>query len=93
MGQLDGGHIIYAIFGGQARHISRLVVGILVVMGFSFPAGFCGPLFWLTTLRQPTILDQQSPLDRNSRLIACLALVIFVLCFMPVPISLGPFSE
>ena len=62
-------------------------------MGFFFPGWFLWAAPRLTTLRQPTILDQQSPLDRNSRLIACLALVIFVLCFMPVPISLGPFSE
>ena len=94
MGQLDGGHIVYAIFGPQARYISRIVVGILLVMGFFFPGWFLwAALGWLTTLRQPTILDQQAPLDRHSRLTAALALVIFVLCFMPVPISLGPFGE
>jgi membrane-associated protease RseP (regulator of RpoE activity) len=94
MGQLDGGHIIYALFGVQARHISRIVVGVLLVMGFFFPGWFLwAALGWLTTLRQPTIIDQHRPLDRNSRLIAGLSLVIFVLCFMPVPISLGPFSE
>jgi membrane-associated protease RseP (regulator of RpoE activity) len=94
MGQLDGGHIVYAIFGPQARYISRIVVGILLVMGFFFPGWFLwAALGWLTTLRQPTILDQQAPLDRQSRLTAALALVIFVLCFMPVPISLGPFGE
>jgi membrane-associated protease RseP (regulator of RpoE activity) len=93
MGQLDGGHIVYAIFGARARHISRVVIGMLLVLGFFFPGWFLwAVLGWLTTLRQPTILDQQTPLDRNSRLIAGLALVIFILCFMPVPISLGPFG-
>jgi membrane-associated protease RseP (regulator of RpoE activity) len=94
IGQLDGGHIVYAIFGPQARYISRIVIGILLVMGFFFPGWFLwAALGWLTTLRQPTILDQQAPLDRHSRLTAALALVIFVLCFMPVPISLGPLGE
>jgi membrane-associated protease RseP (regulator of RpoE activity) len=95
IGQLDGGHIIYAIIGTRARYISRIVVGILLIMGlFLFSGWFLwAALGWLTTLRQPTILDQHTPLDRHSRLTAALALVIFVLCFMPVPISLGPFGK
>jgi len=94
MGQLDGGHIVYAIFGPQARYVSRVVIGILLVLGFFFPGWFLwAALGWLTTLRQPTILDQHNPLNRNSRLIAGLSLVIFVLCFMPVPLSFGPFNQ
>jgi membrane-associated protease RseP (regulator of RpoE activity) len=94
VGQLDGGHIVYAIAGPYARYISRAVIGALLIMGFFFPGWFLWAfLGWITTLRQPTILDQEAPLNRCSRAIAGLALVIFVLCFMPVPLSLGNVGE
>jgi membrane-associated protease RseP (regulator of RpoE activity) len=90
IGQLDGGHIVYAIAGPYARYISRAVICTLLIMGFFFPGWFLWAfLGWITTLRQPTILDQEVPLNRRSRAIAGLALVIFVLCFMPVPLSIG----
>jgi len=94
VGQLDGGHIVYAIAGPYARYISRAVIGALLIMGFFFPGWFLWAfLGWITTLRQPTILDQETPLNRCSRAIAGLALVIFVLCFMPVPLSLGNIGD
>jgi membrane-associated protease RseP (regulator of RpoE activity) len=94
IGQLDGGHIVYAIVGRQARYVSRAVIGGLLLMGFLFFSGWFlwAMIGWATSLRQPVILDQQSPLSRRSRAIAGIALVIFVLCFMPVPISIGNFT-
>lgn len=94
MGQLDGGHIVYAIFGRRARYVSRAVIAILLVMGvYFFPGWFVWAFFgWLTSLRQPTIIDQHLPLSRRSRATAAVALLIFILCFMPEPISLGEFS-
>jgi membrane-associated protease RseP (regulator of RpoE activity) len=92
IGQLDGGHIVYAIAGRHARYVSWAVIGALLTMGFLlnylgwFLWAFLG---WLTSRRQPVILDPYVPLSQYSRVIAGLALVIFVLCFMPVPISIG----
>jgi hypothetical protein len=37
-------------------------------------------------------VDTQSPLDRRSLMIAGIALAIFILCFMPIPISLQAFA-
>ncbi len=93
IGQLDGGHILYALAGRPARHISRLVIAALLIMGFFvFPGWFLwAVLGWLTSLRQPLILDQHAPLDRRSLTLAAVSLIIFVLCFMPEPISFGPF--
>jgi hypothetical protein len=42
---------------------------------------------WLTGRRQPLILNPYDTLTRRSRAIAALALVIFVVCFMPVPVE------
>jgi len=38
-------------------------------------------------LRHPTVVDEGTPLDPNRRIVAIIALVIFVLCFTPVPIQ------
>ena len=89
MGQLDGGHIVYAIIGPYARYISWAVVCTLLVLGFFFLGWFLwAVLGWLTSLRPQVVVDTQSPLDRRSLIIAAIALAIFILCFMPVPISL-----
>ena len=90
IGQLDGGHIVHAVLGHRARYVSRVVVAILLVLGvFLFSGWFLwAGLGWLTSLRQPVILDPQAPLNRGSRVMAWVALAIFILCFMPEPISI-----
>ncbi len=89
IGQLDGGHILYALLGRQARYISWAVIGALLALGLLAWPGWILWAFlgWLSGRRQPTVLDQQAPLSRYSRVIAGIALAIFVLCFMPIPIQ------
>lgn len=89
IGQLDGGHILYALLGRQARYISWAVIGALLVLGLLAWPGWILWAFlgWLSGRRQPTVLDQQAPLSRSSQVIAGIALAIFVLCFMPIPIQ------
>lgn len=90
MGQLDGGHITYAIAGPYARYVSWVVVCMLLVLGFFFLGWFLwAVLGWFTSRRPQVVLDPQAPLDRRSFMIAGIALAIFVLCFMPIPISIG----
>lgn len=90
MGQLDGGHIVHAIIGPYARYISWLVVCTLLVLGFFFLGWFLWAILgWVTSLRPQVILDAHSPLDRRSLVIAGIALAIFILCFIPIPISLN----
>lgn len=89
IGQLDGGHIVYALLGRQARYISWTVIGTLLVLGLAWPGWILWAfLGWLSGRRQPSVLDQHDPLSRYSRVIAGIALAIFILCFMPVPITL-----
>ena len=97
IGQLDGGHIIYALLGRQARYVSWAVIGALLVLGvlgLAWPGwGWPGWILWaflgwLSGRRQPTVLDRYAPLSRSSRVFAGIALAIFILCFMPVPITL-----
>ncbi len=89
MGQLDGGHIVYAILGPYSRYISWAVVCALLVLGFFFLGWFLWAfLGWLTSRRPQVVMDTHSPLDRRSLIVAGIAGAIFILCFMPVPITI-----
>ncbi|HEX6900819.1 MAG TPA: site-2 protease family protein [Thermoanaerobaculia bacterium] len=89
LGQLDGGHILYAALGrGQRRLALPLWLG-LALMGFYWS----GWLIWCLVvlvigLYHPPVYDESEPLDAKRRWLALLALVIFVLSFMPVPLDI-----
>ena len=91
IGQLDGGHIAYALFGRQwHRLLSYLVLPVLFVLGVK---GWEGWLIWCVLslfvmgTKHPPTLDDHLPLDKNRQLIGGLALVIFILTFTPVPFT------
>ncbi len=86
IGQLDGGHILYAFVGERHRRLSRVFVLLLVPVGLKF---WWGWLFWAAVLfflgsRHPAIYDEY-PLGSARRRLGLLALLIFVLSFMPNP--------
>ncbi len=86
IGQLDGGHILYAFVGERHRNLSRVFVLLLVPVGLMF---WWGWLFWAAVLfflgsRHPAIYDQD-PLGAARRRLGALALLIFFLSFMPNP--------
>lgn len=87
IGQLDGGHIIYALFGERHRKLSRFFVLGLLPLGYYW----LGWVLWATVLffigmRHPAIWDP-IPLDRGRRSLAVAALAIFILCFTPSPFT------
>jgi membrane-associated protease RseP (regulator of RpoE activity) len=89
-GQLDGGHILYSVASERHRRVSLGVILALVPLGFTF---WWGWLFWASLLmligfRHPPLLNRWEPLDRNRLIWAGIALLIFVLCFMPAPFIL-----
>jgi membrane-associated protease RseP (regulator of RpoE activity) len=89
IGQLDGGHITYALFGRRHKMISIIAVLGLAVLGV---VGWPGWLVWgilgaMLGLRHPPVIDQSVPLNRRQRVIAWASVVIFVLTFTPVPFS------
>ena len=89
--QLDGGHIIYSISPERHQRISLLVAIILIGMGIYYWHGWG---FWGIALmvlsfrfRHPALLDRWTPLDASRKLWAVAALLIFLLCFMLVPVA------
>jgi membrane-associated protease RseP (regulator of RpoE activity) len=88
VGQLDGGHILRSVSPRAHRVVSLLLPIILVVLGVYVWRGW---LIWavillgLRFLRTAPICDP-TPLDPNRRMSALIALLVFVLCFMPSPL-------
>jgi membrane-associated protease RseP (regulator of RpoE activity) len=93
IGQLDGGHVVYAAFGERwHRWISRGTLTALIVLGVG---GAVTWLVWAVLLsflgmRHPRLLEPEQPLDRSRRWAAVATLVMFLITFMPEPFH---FSE
>jgi membrane-associated protease RseP (regulator of RpoE activity) len=89
-GQLDGGHVIYTLFGEHARKIGFAVVGVLVVLGSVSWTGWflwAGIIFFLIGVGHPPPLNDLVPLDFKRRLVAYAVILIFVILFMPTPFT------
>jgi membrane-associated protease RseP (regulator of RpoE activity) len=87
-GQLDGGHIVYAVSPRLHKHVSRLTVGILLPMGFLLWAGW---LIWallltISGVRHP-LVPAWPGLRTNRKLLALLALLMLILTFVPEPFN------
>jgi membrane-associated protease RseP (regulator of RpoE activity) len=92
-GQLDGGHISYAVLGRRSWLVSlgTLVVTIVLLIFESWSwlsmAIIMLAMAWFLGLGHPRLVDDHEPLDMRRRMVALAALVIFILCFTPVPIQ------
>lgn len=88
LGQLDGGHILYAVTGRLQRRLALPLWLALGLTGFYWP----GWLLWcliilLIGLHHPPLRDERLPLDRGRLLLAWLALAMLILSFMPIPLD------
>ena len=87
-GQLDGGHVAYALLGKRAQWLNRLTIIVTAALGFAWSGWF----LWTALL---IVFGQHSaePLDDVTRLtapqrgLAVCMLIIFVLLVTPVPLT------
>ena len=89
LGTLDGGHVIYSLFGDKAKKAFPYIVGLLAVLGFFWSGWWlwAALLFWLGRVNaQP--MDQITTLDPTRKMIAYAMIVVFVLVLTPVPFML-----
>ena len=89
LGQLDGGHISYAVFGRRSRAVGRVVLGLFVVMGIFFWMGWIvwALLLLALGLKHPRTWDESEPLGRKRTVLALAAAAMFVLSFIPDPVK------
>ena len=87
IGQLDGGHIVYAFTASKHKLLSRLFVLALIPLGIFYWHAWLvwAALLFFFALRHPLIFDV-TPLDRRRVGLGILAAVIFLLTFTVVPI-------
>jgi membrane-associated protease RseP (regulator of RpoE activity) len=92
IGQLDGGHIAYAVLGRRATLVTYGAVGCALVLTY-FSSGWIvwtalviAMLFFFGS-RHPQTVDEHVPLNRGRFLVAILAMVIFIVSFTPAPIE------
>ncbi|MGD0438152.1 MAG: site-2 protease family protein [Bryobacteraceae bacterium] len=87
IGQLDGGHILYAFAGGRHKLLSRVFVFVLVLLGIFYSRTWLvwAVLLFFFALRHPAIYDFRK-LDSNRVALGLVALAILILTFTLVPI-------
>ncbi len=103
IGQLDGGHMIYAMFGSAHRKVARIffyiilaigLLGLLPLAGVNIDFGWTGWLFWcailffVVKLDHPPVMDA-TPLGRKRMIIGWLTILIFVVSFSPTPFTIS----
>lgn len=89
MGQLDGGHALYALARRRAVRISRAVHLAMFPLALWSPGWLVwGLLCWFLGARRPhpPTLDDEAPLPRSRRAITALAALVLVLSFTPEPV-------
>ena len=85
-GQLDGGHIIFALFGDRARRFTWLVIAALVALGFLWPGWFLwAALIFIFGRFVARPFDDITRVSSTERLFGIVMLIVFVLIFTPVP--------
>lgn len=103
-GQLDGGHVAYAVWGRAHHFLARTTFVGLIAMGLGpfflnmLPGvgpvpGWSGWLIWALLLsafglQHPPALDDVTPLTGLRRVIGVLALILMITLITPVPFSL-----
>ncbi|HSH01627.1 MAG TPA: site-2 protease family protein [Anaerolineae bacterium] len=89
VGQLDGGHTAYVLFGDKAKQLFIPVIMGLVMLTFIPPRGTW--LIWILLLwffgqQHAEPLDAVTPLDKRRRAIAIFTFLLFFFVFVPIPL-------
>jgi hypothetical protein len=92
IGQLDGGHISYAVLGSRSSYVTLLTVGVAVALSYFAMSWRVWTVLMIVMLvifgrHHPSVFDEEVPLDRTRRLLALAALAMFAVCFTPAPIQ------
>lgn len=89
VGQLDGGHVAYALFGRRAHTLALIVFVLLLLAGavLSFNWYVWAFFVLLGGLRHPPPLNDVTPLNPERKLIGWLTVLLFFLITVPAPFA------
>jgi membrane-associated protease RseP (regulator of RpoE activity) len=86
-GQLDGGHVVSMLLGKKnARKAFPFIFGALILLGIAWQGWWIwAALIFFAGRYYAEPLDQITPLDRKHKILGIIALIVFFLTFIPVP--------
>ncbi len=90
IGQLDAGHLTYAVFGKRARTIGRCALAFLAALTVLVSVTW---LAWLLVValvvgvRHPPVTVPDEPLGAGRGWLCVATLAVAVLCFLPAPFA------
>jgi membrane-associated protease RseP (regulator of RpoE activity) len=92
IGQLDGGHISYAVLGRKSSAVTLVMVACLIGLAFwslswLVWAGVTVLMLLVFGPHHPRTPDEAIPLDPARKALAVFAVIMFILCFTPAPIE------
>ncbi len=97
IGQLDGGHITYAMFGDKAHRIALAAFALLIGLNLFLISSYNSYVWVLWSVvilifipfHHPPTLDDSTELGTPRKALGWLGIAIFVLCFSPMPFQVG----
>ena len=92
IGQLDGGHISYAVLGRRSSQVTLGTVGVVIALSYFAMSWRVWTALMIVMLfafgrHHPRTIDEDVPLDRARLILAVIALVMLIVCFTPAPIE------
>ena len=97
VGQLDGGHATFALFGkhlhkwlGRAAFLLMATLAVLGWFWYGSPSGFLYAVLLgvMLRIRHPQVEDESVAMDRPRAIVAIITLLVFLLSFLPFPIKI-----
>ena len=97
VGQTDGGHICYSVLGRHSTTISYMTIASLAGLSFFSSSWILWTVLMIAMLgifgpRHPSTFDEHVPLDPTRMWVATFGVVVFVICFAPVPLQIVDLS-
>jgi len=90
IGQLDGGHILYALFHRKSKYLSAVLYGVfLYILLFHFAGWLLFIILLAIFHRHPPTVNDDMSLDFKRRILGGIVLLLFILSFTPVPFGFG----
>lgn len=92
VGQLDGGHISYAVLGRRSTYVTIAMIFVAIALSYRSASWIVWTVVVTGMLvafgvRHPPVIDEDVPLDPARKVLAVVAAIIFALCFTPAPIQ------
>lgn len=90
IGQLDGGHIAYALFGERHSYLSKILIPILFLLGIFLWEGWAiwAIVLLILGLKHPPVFYSEILLDGKRRFLGWIGFFIFVITFIPEPFKI-----